>query len=80
MSHTFGARAISEDRVAPWLAKEIRLMCPHCNNSVFVQIPWDATAEVRTRFISEGINEHRAICTAATAEQGRVYTIDYPRA
>lgn len=75
-----GPRGISEDRVAPWLAKEIRLMCPHCSGSVFVQIPWGVTAEARQRLVAGAINEHRGICASAPAEEGRVYTIDYPRA
>ena len=54
-------------------------MCPHCAAAVYVQIPWNHSVEQRQRTISEAINEHRSLCSKAPPEEGRVYSITYPR-
>lgn len=71
---------ISEARQTIATAKEVRLLCPHCQGFAIAHIPWDATAELRQQEISAAINEHRVVCTGADATEGRVYTIEYPRA
>jgi hypothetical protein len=73
-------RQIGESRVAPALAKQVRLQCPHCHGFAFANIPWDATSERRQQEIKKAIDEHRGVCTGADAIEGRVYQIDYPRA
>lgn len=70
---------ISEARETPYLAKQIRLQCPHCLGLVYVSLPYGWTTEKRQKLIHEGIDEHRKICTAADAVEGRVYSIEYPR-
>lgn len=70
---------ISENRERPWLAKEIRLMCPHCQSFCFVSLPWDVTPLGRQIIMRDAIEEHRKICEKAPAESGRVYRVDYPR-
>lgn len=63
----------------PVTAREARLLCPHCQASVFVQLPWNVTAAQRQQTISEAITEHRVLCAAAPPEVERVYSITYPR-
>ncbi len=70
---------ISEARESPYLAMQVRLQCPHCLGLVNVKLPYGWTDEVRMNLIRDGIDEHRRICTAADATEGRVYTIEYPR-
>ena len=60
-------------------AKEIKLLCPHCHSSLFVQLDWPYLRVERQRKISEAIGEHRKLCSAAPPEAGRVYEITYPR-
>ena len=55
-------------------------MCPHCHGLVYVPFPWNVTAEQRQRKISEAISEHRGLCSQAPPEEGRVYSVSYPRA
>lgn len=74
-SEVWGARSISENRLSPWTTKEIRLMCPHCNGSLFVQVPVDGVG--RQGLIQDAIEHHRRMCLP---EDGRVYRIEYPRA
>jgi hypothetical protein len=71
---------ISEARESPATAKEIRLMCPHCNHSVFVYLPYKPGAWTRQGLVRDAINEHRRVCTVADATDGYVYDIAYPRA
>lgn len=65
--------------VAPVEAREARLMCPNCLQSVYVRLPYFVTAEQRQREIHEAISEHRVLCSAAPPEIERVYSITYPR-
>ena len=62
----------------PRTAKEISIMCPHCNGSVFLPVPANDHAE-RQRRVRAAIDEHRRLCTAAPPEAKRVYEIAYPR-
>jgi hypothetical protein len=71
---------ISEARESPATAKEIRLLCPHCKNSVYVVLPYKPGAWTRQGLIREAIDEHRRVCTTADIMQGFVYDIEYPRA
>lgn len=71
---------ITEARVAPQDAKQVRLQCPHCQGFAYADIPWDATSERRQQEIKKSIDEHRLVCTGADAIEGRVYEIQYPRA
>lgn len=77
---------ISEARESPFAAKQIRLQCPHCQGFAYAAIPWDVTTETpagiekRQQLIKAAIDEHRVVCTGADATEGRVYTIEYPRA
>ena len=70
----------SEARDPAMLAKEVRLVCPHCKSSVYVPIPYKPGAWTRQGLIREAIDEHRRVCTAADMMQGFVYDIEYPRA
>lgn len=72
--------SISEARQSLATAKQVRLQCPHCHGFAYAEIPTNATAEKRGQLISASINEHRVVCTAADATEGRVYSIEYPRA
>lgn len=67
------------NKATPFSTREIRLVCPHCAGSVYVSLPWNVTAEVRARTVSEAVGEHRRLCTSAPADAGIVYQIDYPR-
>ncbi len=71
---------VRETAQTPWAAKELKLLCPHCQNAVYVPIPWNCTTELRQRAISEAVNEHRTLCLSAPSDEGRVYSISYPRA
>jgi hypothetical protein len=71
---------IRETVHSPWEAKEVRLMCPHCSGVVYVPLPLNVTSEQRQAKISEAISEHRRLCSEAPPEEGRVYSITYPRA
>jgi hypothetical protein len=75
----FEPNAIREHRQLAAAANEVRLLCPHCSGPLYVPLGWSCSPVIRQRKISEAINEHRAICTAAPSEAGRVYRIDYPR-
>jgi len=68
---------IAEHRDAPAVAKEIKIMCPHCSESMFVKRP--PTWVERQKLMSEAINEHRKLCAKAPPEAQRVYEITYPR-
>jgi hypothetical protein len=61
-------------------ANELRLLCPHCNSPLYVPLAWPYTSVTKQRRVSEAINEHRKLCSAAPPEAERVYRIDYPRA
>ena len=61
-------------------ANEVRLLCPHCHDAVYVPLDWPYLTVKRTRRISEAITEHRKNCVASPPEAGRVYRVDYPRA
>lgn len=63
----------------PGDAKEIRLMCPHCNGTAVVSVPRDNWT-ARRKKISDVVDEHRRVCPAAPPDAHRVYTIEYPRA
>jgi hypothetical protein len=69
---------VSENRAAPWDAKEIRLLCPH-GCTVHVMLPYKPTALARQTVIRDAIDEHRRVCPGAPSDDGRVYSIDYPR-
>ena len=71
---------IRELSQGPSEAKEARLMCPHCHGVIYVRFPWNVTAEQRRGTISEAISEHRRLCSQAPPEEGRVYSVSYPRA
>jgi len=60
-------------------ANEVRLLCPYCNDAIYVQLSWPYTSVDKQRRISEAITEHRKLCVKAPPEAGRVYRIDYPR-
>jgi hypothetical protein len=77
---SFGYGSIREDREGITVAKQIRLLCPHCNSTVFVEWGYPFSAETRQTRIKEAIEEHRVLCSGAPPEAGRVYRIDYPRA
>jgi hypothetical protein len=72
-------RTISENRTPVMEAKQIRLICPHCKVEVYVTMPYKPTPEQRQQLTSKAIDEHRRLCTQASAEAGRVYEIQYPR-
>lgn len=61
-------------------ANEVRLLCPHCNEPIYVPLVWPYTSVDKQRRISDAITEHRKLCAKAPPEAGRVYRIDYPRA
>ena len=69
---------IREHSQGPLIAREVQLMCPHCDRAVFVRLPWKVTTEQRQRLISSAIGEHRSLCSEP-AEITRVYAISYPR-
>jgi hypothetical protein len=70
----------SEARDPAMKAKEIRLMCPHCKNFVYIVLPYKPGAWTRQGLIREAIDDHRRVCTSADIMQGFVYGIEYPRA
>lgn len=61
-------------------ANEVRLLCPHCSQAIYVPLVWPYTRIDKQRRISEAIDLHRKNCVGAPPEEGRVYRIDYPRA
>ena len=71
---------ITEARESPASAKEFRLMCPHCLNSLYVYLPYKPGAWTRQGLIREAIDEHRRVCTKADMTNSYVYDIQYPRA
>ena len=76
----WSARSVVAASVAtPVAAKQVRLLCPHCNNSVYVVLPYRPTVLRRQQLIREAIDEHRRLCVKAPSEAGRVFRIDYPR-
>ena len=70
---------VREAAQSPWQAKEVRLLCPHCSQAVYVPLPWKVTAEERLRLVSEAVTEHRSLCPS-NPQSGTVYSINYPRA
>lgn len=73
-------RVISTERRAePWKATGVALQCPHCLSLVEVTLPHGVTVAMRQNLIAEAVNEHRATCLVAAADEGRVYQISYPR-
>lgn len=61
-------------------ANETRFLCPHCNNSFFVQLDWPYGPTPKNQERKrEAIEEHRRNCSGAPPEAGRVFSIDYPR-
>ena len=70
---------ISESSVGPFKAKEIRLLCPHCQQSVYVTLPWNFTAEIRQRLVQAAVEEHRRLCTFIDESTETIYSISYPR-
>lgn len=72
-------RSISETREAPAVAKEVKLLCPHCSASVFVSVPYGSTSLARQEFIKEAVEEHRRLCPSLESSNEVVYRIDYPR-
>lgn len=60
-------------------SNEVRLLCPHCSSAIYVPLEWPYLKVDRQRRISNAINEHRVLCSAAPPEAGRVYEISYPR-
>lgn len=61
------------------VAKTIEVQCPHCNNRFEVRLPWNPTMEQRQAGIRNAISDHLRVCTVATAEDGIVAEIHYPR-
>lgn len=70
----------TEHRQPPNLAKGVTLQCDACHGSFGVVFPYINTVETRQREIKKAADEHRKVCTAGDAEQGREYKIWYPRA
>ena len=70
----------SEAREFAALAKQVRLLCPHCQGQVFVTMPHKPPQLKRQKLIREAIDEHRRVCTVAEITDGFVYSIEYPRA
>lgn len=70
---------LNERRAEPWKTKGIALQCPNCLSLVEVTLPLDVTVEKRQNLITEAVGEHRRLCIAAAADEGRVYQISYPR-
>lgn len=63
-------------------AKEVRLLCPHCYDALYVTLDWAPggyATEVNRDKKRKAIEEHRKLCSAAPPEAGRVYEIAYPR-
>ena len=75
----FARSVVAAPVAAPVDAKEVRLMCPHCQGFATAKVPLGATSWRRQQLIRDAIDEHRVVCTAADATEGRVYRIDYPR-
>jgi len=73
-------RTISETRDLAALAKEVRLLCPHCSASVYVSVPVGCTSLKRQELIKDGVDEHRRLCPSVESANEVVYRIDYPRA
>lgn len=61
------------------VAKTIEILCPHCNNRCEVRLPWNPTQQQRQEAIRDVISNHLRVCTVATAEDGIVAEIHYPR-
>jgi hypothetical protein len=73
-------RSITEERQTAAKAKQVRLLCPHCSASVFVDVPVGCTALVRQERIKDAVDEHRRLCPSLDSTGEVVYRIDYPRA
>jgi hypothetical protein len=72
-------RSIGETRDTPVAAKQVRLLCPHCSASVYVDVPVGCTSLTRQERIKEGVDEHRRLCPSVESVNEVVYRIDYPR-
>lgn len=77
---------IGGDFHTPLTAPQVSLGCPHCQGRIYVDIPWlvrQATDPVgwakRQALIKQAMDEHRLVCTKASAEAYRVAEITYPR-
>lgn len=74
---------VREGAFAPMLALEARFTCHLCHRTVFVGIPRGAFPWDRQRKMREATEEHRKFCVVPDPElprEGRIFTIDYPRA
>ena len=73
------ALRISEDRLSFLTTKSVQLSCPKCGYMVEARYAWDATAEDKMKIRHEVISDHVKVCTVATGEVKRVWTLEYPR-
>ena len=73
-------RSIGETRQQATVAKQVRLLCPHCSASVYVDVPVGCTSLTRQEKIKDAVDEHRRLCASVESENEVVYRIDYPRA
>jgi hypothetical protein len=72
-------RSITEERQTAALAKQVRLLCPHCSASVYVDVPVGCAALARQEKIKAAVDEHRRLCPSVESVNEVVYRIDYPR-
>jgi hypothetical protein len=73
------ALRISEDRLSFKTTRSVQLSCPKCGYMCEARYPWDATMEDKMKIRHEVISDHVKVCTVATGEVKRVWTLEYPR-
>lgn len=69
---------VSETSQGP-TSKRARFTCEACKGTAYVEIPWDATAQIRSSLMKEAVDEHRYVCPVGLPEDMRTYRIHYPR-
>jgi hypothetical protein len=73
------ALRISEDRLSYQVTRSVQLSCPKCGYLCEAKYPYYATAEDKMRIRHQVITEHVKVCSVATGEVHRVWTMEYPR-